>query len=87
MPVFMVAAQNAVIKRDLGVLTSSSMYFESRGSVIGLAILGAIVNMTLNLNLQNTTVHVSSSLLITAIHNVFITAVVLEYNWIYYVPS
>jgi EmrB/QacA subfamily drug resistance transporter len=78
MPIFIVAAQNAVKKRDLGVVTSSSMYFESLGSVIGLAILGAIVNMTLNLNLQNTTVHVSSSLLITAIHNVFITAVILN---------
>jgi Major Facilitator Superfamily len=78
MPIFIVAAQNAVTKRDLGVVTSSSMYFESLGSVIGLAILGAIVNMTLNLNLQNTTVHVSSSLLITAIHNVFLTAVILN---------
>ena len=78
MPIFIIAAQNAVAKRDLGVVTSSSMYFEQLGSVIGLAILGTIVNMTLNLNLQNTTVHVSSSLLITAIHNVFIIAVMLN---------
>ena len=77
MPLFTVAAQNAVTKRDLGVVTSSSMYFESLGSVIGLAILGTIVNMTLNLNLQNT-VHVSSSLLVTAIHNVFLIAVMLN---------
>ena len=78
LPVFTVAAQNAVTKRDLGVVTSSTMYFEQLGSVIGLTILGAIVNMTLNLNLQNTTVHVSSSLLVTAIHNVFIVAVILN---------
>jgi EmrB/QacA subfamily drug resistance transporter len=78
MPLFTVAIQNAVTKRDLGVVTSSTMYFESLGSVIGLAILGAIVNMTLKLNLQNTTIHVSSSLLVTAIHNVFIIAVILN---------
>jgi EmrB/QacA subfamily drug resistance transporter len=78
LPVFTVAAQNAVKKRDLGVVTSSTMYFEQLGSVIGLTILGAIVNMTLNLNLQNTTVHVSSSMLVSAIHNVFIVAVILN---------
>jgi EmrB/QacA subfamily drug resistance transporter len=78
MPLFIIAAQNAVKKRELGVVTSSSMYIEQLGSVIGLAVLGTIVNMTLNLNLQNTTVHVSSSLLVTAIHNVFMIAVILN---------
>ena len=77
-PIFTVAAQNAVIKRALGVVTSSTMYFRFLGSVIGLAVLGAIVNMTLKLNLQNTTVHVSSSLLVTAIHNVSIIAVIMN---------
>jgi len=78
MPLFTVAAQNSVAKRDLGVVTSSSMYFEQLGSVIGLAVLGTVVNMTLNLNLQNTAVHVSSSLLVTAVHNVFMIAAVLN---------
>ena len=78
MPLFIIAAQNAVKKRELGVVTSSSMYIEQLGSVIGLAILGTIVNMTLNLNLQNTTVHVSPSLLVTAIHNVFVIAAILN---------
>jgi EmrB/QacA subfamily drug resistance transporter len=78
MPIFIIAAQNAVAKRELGVVTSSSMYFEQLGSVIGLAILGTIVNMTLNFNLQNTTLHVSSSLLVTAIHNVFVIAIILN---------
>ena len=78
MPIFIIAAQNAVKKRDLGVVTSSSMYFEQLGSVIGLAILGTVVNMTLNFNFQNTTVHVSSSLLVAAIHNVFIIGVILN---------
>jgi EmrB/QacA subfamily drug resistance transporter len=78
LPIFTVAAQNAVTKRDLGVVTSSTMYFRFLGGVIGLAVLGAIVNMTLNLNLQTATVHVSSSLLVTAIHNVFLIAVVMN---------
>ncbi len=77
-PIFTVAAQNAVTKRDLGVVTSSTMYFRMLGGVIGLAVLGAIVNMTLKLNLQNTTIHVSSPLLVTAIHNVFIIAVIMN---------
>ena len=78
MPLFIIATQNAVKKRELGVVTSSSMYIEQLGSVIGLAILGTIVNMTLNLNLQNTRVHVSPSLLVTAIHNVFVIAAILN---------
>lgn len=77
MPLFTVAVQNSVSKRDLGVVTSSSMYFEQLGSVIGLAVLGTVVNMTLNLNLQNT-VHVSLSLLVTAVHNVFLIAAILN---------
>ena len=76
--VLLVAVQNMVTKRDLGVATASTMYFEQLGSVIGLAILGTIVNMTLNLNLQNNTAHISSTLLVTAIHNVFIIAVILN---------
>lgn len=77
-PTLMVASQNAVSKKDLGVVTSSTMYFRFIGSVISLAILGTIVNMTLNLNLQNTMAHVSQTLLVTAIHNVFIVGVILN---------
>lgn len=78
MPIFMIAAQNAVSKQDLGAATSSSMYFEQLGSVVGLAILGAVVNMTLNLNLQNTTLNLATPLVVTAIHNVFIVALVMN---------
>ncbi len=78
MPIFIISAQNAVAKRDLGVVTSSSMYFEQLGSVIGLVILGTVVNMTLKLNLQNTVVHVSSSLLVVAIHNVFMVVALMN---------
>jgi EmrB/QacA subfamily drug resistance transporter len=77
-PIFTVASQNAVTKRDLGVVTAATMYFRFLGGVIGLAVLGAIVNMTLNLNLQTAKVHISSSLLVTAIHNVFIIATLMN---------
>ncbi len=63
---------------NLGVVTSATMYFRFLGGVIGLAVLGAIVNMTLNLNLQTAKVHVSSTLLVTAIHNVFIIATIMN---------
>ncbi len=78
MPIFIISAQNAVAKRDLGVVTSSSMYFEQLGSVIGLVILGTVVNMTLKLNLQKTVVHVPSSLLVLAIHNVFLVVALMN---------
>jgi hypothetical protein len=42
-----------------------------------LAILGTVVNITLNNNLQ-TTLNVASPLIITAIHNVFIIALVMN---------
>ncbi len=78
MPIFMIAVQNAVSKRDLGVVTSSSMYFEQLGSVVGLAVLGSIMNNTLNYNLQNSTANVVSPLLVTALHNVFIAALIMN---------
>jgi hypothetical protein len=40
--VLVLAVQNAVNYRDLGVATSSSTFFRSMGSVFGLAIFGAI---------------------------------------------
>jgi len=42
MQVLVLAVQNAVEYRDLGVATSSSTFFRSMGSVFGLAIFGAI---------------------------------------------
>src|SRR5665647_567831 len=42
MQVLVLAVQNAVEYRDLGVATSSSTFFRSMGSVFGLAIFGTI---------------------------------------------
>jgi hypothetical protein len=43
MPVLVVAVQNAVEHRDLGVATSSGLFFRSMGGSFGTAIFGAIV--------------------------------------------
>jgi EmrB/QacA subfamily drug resistance transporter len=43
MPVLVVAVQNAVEHRDLGVATSSGLFFRSLGGSFGTAIFGAIV--------------------------------------------
>jgi hypothetical protein len=43
MPVLVVAVQNAVEQRDLGVATSSGLFFRSLGGSFGTAIFGAIV--------------------------------------------
>lgn len=44
MHVMLLAVQNAVGRRDLGVATSSSMFFRQMGGAIGTAVLGAVFN-------------------------------------------
>ena len=47
MPVTLTAVQNAVPQSDLGVATSSSIFFRSMGASFGVAIFGAIMNARL----------------------------------------
>jgi EmrB/QacA subfamily drug resistance transporter len=47
MPVTLTAVQNAVDQKDLGVATSSSVFFRSMGSAFGVAIFGAVMNARL----------------------------------------
>jgi hypothetical protein len=47
MPITTVAVQNAVPQEDLGVATSSSVFFRSMGASFGVAILGAVMNARL----------------------------------------
>jgi predicted MFS family arabinose efflux permease len=47
MPVTLTAVQNAVPQNDLGVATSSSVFFRSLGSAFGVAVLGAVMNARL----------------------------------------
>lgn len=47
MPVTLTAVQNAVSQSDLGIATSSSIFFRSMGSSFGVAVFGAIMNARL----------------------------------------
>ena len=47
MPVTLTAVQNAVPQEDLGVATSSSVFFRSMGSAFGVALFGAVLNARL----------------------------------------
>jgi EmrB/QacA subfamily drug resistance transporter len=52
MQVLVIAVQNAVPYRDLGVATSGATYFRSIGSAFGVAVFGAIFANLLSTNLQ-----------------------------------
>jgi len=47
MPVTLLAVQNAVSMADLGVATSTNVFFRSMGSSFGVAVLGAVMNARL----------------------------------------
>ncbi|BDZ68544.1 hypothetical protein GCM10025860_19920 [Methanobacterium ferruginis] len=74
-PQFTVISQSAVEKQDLGVVTGSIQLFRMLGNVIGLTILGVIVNMTLGMGSANS--QVSPLILNNAIGNVFFTGLII----------
>ncbi len=53
MPIFNLAAQNAVEPKDLGVASSAVQLFRSIGGTVGLAVLGGIMNNVLTQKLSN----------------------------------
>jgi MFS family permease len=53
MPTVVLAVQNAVDWKDLGVATASTTFFRSLGGAIGLAAYGAVLNARLNVELPN----------------------------------
>lgn len=53
MPVFTLAAQNAVPLNQLGVVTATSTLFRNLGSTIGIAVMGSVMNSTLKHNLED----------------------------------
>lgn len=75
-PIFTVISQSAVAKRDLGVVTGSIQLVRMLGNLLGLTILGIIVNMTLGLESVNPSV--SPLLLNNAINNVFFTGFIIS---------
>jgi len=70
-PVFNVAIQNAVLRRDIGIATASSQFFRNVGATITLPIFGLIVNLTIDMDI-NMVNSVPVGPMITAVHNVFI---------------
>lgn len=75
-PVFNVAIQNAVLRRDIGIATASSQFFRNVGATITLPIFGLIVNLTMNMDI-NTVSSVPVGPMITALHNVFIFGLIM----------
>ena len=53
MQVLVLAVQNAVDHRDLGVATSASSFFRSMGGAFGVAVFGAILTSSLNAKLAD----------------------------------
>ncbi|MCE5168408.1 MFS transporter [Paenibacillus profundus] len=51
MPVFTLAAQNAVAPQQLGVVTASSQLFRNMGGTIGIAVMGTIMSSKITSNL------------------------------------
>nr|WP_223869765.1 MDR family MFS transporter [Paenibacillus sabuli] len=51
MPVFTLAAQNAVPSSELGVVTAASQLFRNMGSTIGIAVMGSVMTSRLTANL------------------------------------
>lgn len=52
MPVFMLAVQNAVDPKNLGVATSTIQLFRSLGGTIGIAVMGTILSTSITNNLK-----------------------------------
>ena len=75
-PIFNAAAQNAVSKRELGVVTASMQFFRNIGSTVALPIFGVIVNLTVNINAS--TGSVAPSLMSSGIHNVFLSGLIIS---------
>lgn len=55
MPVFTLAAQNAVKPSELGVVTASSQLFRNLGGTIGITVMGSIMTSQLASNLKGAT--------------------------------
>lgn len=76
-PVFNVAIQNAVERRDIGIATASSQFFRNIGATVTLPIFGLIVNLTMNMDI-NVSNSIPAGLMNTALHNVFISGLIIS---------
>lgn len=76
-PVFNVAVQNAVERRDIGIVTASSQFFRNIGATVTLPIFGLIVNLTLNTDINGAN-NIPPEIMTIALHNVFISGFIIS---------
>ncbi|WP_321423429.1 MDR family MFS transporter [uncultured Methanobacterium sp.] len=76
-PIFNVAVQNAVSKREIAVGTASMQFFRNIGATVALPIFGVIVNLTINMDINMAT-KIPANLMNLAVHNVYLTGLVIS---------
>jgi len=76
-PIFNVAVQNAVSRRDIAVGTASMQFFRNIGATVALPIFGVIVNLTINMDI-NTASNIPPDLMNLAIHNVYLLGLIIS---------
>jgi MFS family permease len=76
-PIFNVAVQNAVSRREIGVGTASMQFFRNVGATVALPIFGVIVNLTANADINSSST-IPAELMNLSIHNVFLAGLVIS---------
>ncbi len=76
-PIFNVAVQNAVSRREIGVGTASMQFFRNIGATVALPIFGVIVNLTINTDI-NMASNIPAELMNLSIHNVFLVGLIIS---------
>ena len=76
-PIFNVAVQNAISKREIAVGTASMQFFRNIGATVALPIFGVVVNLTINMDI-NMASNIPSVLMNLAIHNVYLTGLIIS---------
>jgi EmrB/QacA subfamily drug resistance transporter len=76
-PIFNVAVQNAIPRREIGVGTASMQFFRNIGATVALPIFGVIVNLSISTNI-NMASNIPAELMNLAIHNVFLTGLIIS---------
>jgi len=61
MPVFMIAVQNSVDSKDLGVATASVQLFRNLGGTVGIAVMGTILSTSIASKMSNLDSHTSGT--------------------------
>ena len=76
-PIFNVAVQNAISRREIAVGTASMQFFRNIGATVALPIFGVIVNLTINMDI-NMASNIPPELMNLSIHNVFLAGLIIS---------